>query len=578
MDPDSPSSYYSPIATPESPPLKPPRPSISGSTITRSHPKRHRKSLSTPTTPRKLPSHHILDMDLAPFRLTKDDVELIKQCNRQRFQQNGKVISEHEQQLRELKIARRKMLVNYTADRHLTCAAVVHTPARSWPPLRETARTEGYLSWASRMSLYLSQNFAPPYTSPWTEPPRYDKEIFLSNVERVAVELAPWQEWFNMVRGVYRWENPLKTTRWMAVYSVLWWHQYLITFTFVYIIARVLRSRQDWGEVETVKTAISKAREQQKSVHSLEELIERHASDDWVELLPNNFGARAQLETGDFADLLEIIRNFYEWRRPTQTVHTLVLLGACLLLSLCTDVAYCWRLITFIFGLWFFVSSPVASLYPRYRWVVSPLRWALWGIPTHAEIAYSEFHEDAINAIYDPARRKKAARRRAWRKKIADYEGPLTVIEGDDEAEDEGYITNSPDLEEDDEEDPEELISPTVAQDLQSLRGRLATTLVFCGFKCVYRDQPGKLFVSDFGLLFETEVSKKLLVEVPWSYVKRIQKQEIPISMNGKGGLVHALDIVLVGEEVVRFDSMNSRDKAFKRIIGFSGLQWQSGL
>ncbi|KAF3927658.1 hypothetical protein ABW21_db0201919 [Orbilia brochopaga] len=557
----------------EFPPTKPPplTPITPKSTVTKSHPRRHRrsvmstpttprKSMSTPTTPRKSPSHRILDMDILPFRLTKDDVELIKQCNRQRFQQNGKVISEHEQQLRELKIARRKMLVNYTADRHLTCAAVVYAPVRSWPPLRETARTEGYMSWASKMSLYLSQKFAPAYTSPWIGIPGYDKEIFLSNIERAAVELAPWNEWFNTIKSVYRWENPTKTIRWMA---------------FVYIIARVLRSRQSWDEAETVKTAMATAKQQQKKIHRLEELVERHASNDWVEVLPNNFGARAQLEIGDFADLLEIFRNFNEWRRPAQTVHSLILLGACLLLSLCTDVAYCWRLITFMFGLWFFVSSPVASLYPRYRWVVSPIRWAFWGIPTQAEIAYTEFHEDAVNAINDPAKRKKAARRRAWRKKIADYEGPMTMIEGDDDAEDEGYITNSPDIEEDEEDDPEELISPTVAQDLQSLQG---ATMIFCGFKCVYRDQPGKLFVSDFGLLFETEVSNKLLVEVPWTYLKRLQKQEIPISTNGRGETAHALDVILADEEVVRFGSMNSRDKAFKRIIGFSGLQWQNGL
>ncbi|EWC47358.1 hypothetical protein DRE_00326 [Drechslerella stenobrocha 248] len=568
--PDSPMPTTAPTT-----PLKLRKPSISKSITPKHSPKRIRAPLLT-VTARGMPPHHILDTDVSPFRLTRDDFELIKQCNRERFQQNGKVISEHEQKLRELKIARRKMLVNYTADRHLTCAAVVQAPVRAWPLWQDTVRKEGYLSWAGKMALYLSQGFAPAYTSPWMEVPKYESETTLSHLERVAVGVAPWWEWARVVRGVYRWEKPLRTVRWMVVYAVLWWYQFLVTFMYVYLIARVLRNRQDRNEAEKVKASIVGARRQLRSVQRLEGRIERRKSDDWVEVLPKDVGSKVQLGLGDLADLLEIIQNFYEWRRPAQTVNTLVLLGVCLLFSLCTDMAYCWRLITFIFGLWFFVSSPVASLWPRYRWVVSPLRWAFWGIPTHADIAYSEFREDAVNAIKDPTKKKKAARRRAWRKRMADYEGPLTALDGDgNEAEDEGYITNSPNMEEDEEDDPEELVSPNTAHRVQTSQVGLAKTMVFCGFRCVYQRQLGRLFVSDFGLLFETEATKKLMVEMPWRYIKAIRKRE-NISSTG-GEPVHALDVTLMGEEVVSFEGMNSRDKAFKRIIGFSGLQWQSG-
>ncbi|KAF3933024.1 hypothetical protein ABW20_dc0105895 [Dactylellina cionopaga] len=428
------------------------------------------------------------------------------------------------------------------------------------------------------MALYFSQRFTPVYTSPWETVPKYERATTLSHVERIAIGIAPFQEWVMMVRSVYRWEDTAKTARWMVTYLVLWKYQYLITFGYVYLIARVLRSRQKWNQVERVKAGISRARDQQQSVRRVTELIERHGSDGWVEALPDDFGAWTQLKLGDLADVLEIVRNFYEWRSPAQTVYTLVFFGICLLFGIFTDMTYCWRMGTFIFGLWFFISSPVASRWPRYRWLVSPFKWVFWGVPTHADIAYSEFRADAINAINDPAKRKTSARRRARRRKVADYEGPVMVIDDDDAAEDEGYVTNSPDMEEEDgDDDPEELISPHItSHDPESLKGNPFVGEIYCGFRCVHREHPGKLFISDYGLSFETEVRKKVIVEAAWRDLKRIRKKE-SVSM-GKIGKIHALELVLVGEEEITFDAMARRDKAFNRIIGFSGLQWQSFL
>lgn len=43
----------------------------------------------------------------------------------------------------------------------------------------------------------------------------------------------------------------------------------------------------------------------------------------------------------------------------------------------------------FIAGITFFVCWPVSSLYPQYRLLVSPIKWAFWDIPTHAEWSFS---------------------------------------------------------------------------------------------------------------------------------------------------------------------------------------------
>ncbi|KAK6498747.1 hypothetical protein TWF481_011321 [Arthrobotrys musiformis] len=540
--------------------------------LSKSHPKRIPKVLAANTL-----SNHILGLDLDPFRLTKSDVEFIQLVSKRRFDDDGQVISEREQRLRELKIARQKMLVNWVSDRHIRSASVVRGKVLKYPDLDETIEKEGFMKYFGDLALYFSQRFIPIYTSPWEEVPRYENTRTLSHVERIAIGIAPFQEWAMVIRNVYRWEDPVKTARWMAIYTVLWWSGCLITFSYAYLISRVLRNRQDWNHVKRVKGAIYRARDQQQSVRRITELIERHGSDGWVEALPDSFGSWAQLKLGDFADALEIIRNFYEWRDPEQTALTLVFFGVCLFIGVFTDLAYCWRIVTFVFGLWFFVSSPIASRYPRYRLVVSPFKWVFWGIPTHADVAYSEFRADAANAVSDPNMKKKSARRNAKRRRAADFETPVMVIDDDHEdgeEGDEGYTT-SPDLDDEDNYDPEELISPhDMERDPESLKGKHYIGMIYCGFRCIYRGHPGKLYLSDYGLVFETEVNKKVILEVKWRDIRKIEKQET-LSL-GKVGKVHALGVALVCGERIKFEAMLRRDMAFNRIIGFSGLQWQS--
>ncbi|KAK6339341.1 hypothetical protein TWF718_008761 [Orbilia javanica] len=542
------------------------------SSFSKSHPKRLPKVLTSNAL-----SSHVLGLDLDPFRLTRSDVEFIQLMSKRRFETDGQVVSEREQRLRELKVARQKMLVNWVSDRHIRSASVVRGKVLTYPDLDKTIEEEGFMKYFGDMALYFSQRFIPIYTSPWEEIPRYESAKTLSHVERIAIGIAPFQEWGMIIRSVYRWEDPIKTARWMAIYAVLWWSGYLITFTYAYLISRVLKNRQDWNEVKRVKGAIYRARDQQQNVRRMTELIERHGSDGWVEALPDNFGPWAQLKLGDFADALEVIRNFYEWRDPEQTVCTLIFFGVCLLIGVFTDMAYCWRIVTFVFGLWFFVSSPIASRYPRYRLVVSPFKWVFWGIPTHADIAYSEFRADAANAVSDPHMKKKSAKRNAKRRRAADFETPVMVIDDDHEdgdGDEEGYTT-PPDLDDDDNYDPEELISPhDMERDPESLKGKQYIGVIYCGFRCIYRGHPGKLYLSDYGLVFETDISKKVMLEIKWRNIQKIEKQE-SLSI-GKIGKVHALGVVMACGERFKFEAMLRRDTAFNRIIGFSGLQWQN--
>lgn len=43
----------------------------------------------------------------------------------------------------------------------------------------------------------------------------------------------------------------------------------------------------------------------------------------------------------------------------------------------------------------FFAWFPISSRYPKYRLVVSPVRWLFWNIPTHAEWSFQELSAEA---------------------------------------------------------------------------------------------------------------------------------------------------------------------------------------
>lgn len=84
--------------------------------------------------------------------------------------------------------------------------------------------------------------------------------------------------------------------------------------------------------------------------------------------------------------------SFHDWIYPRKTVATLIFLAACLLIGVLTDMAFCMKVGTFIAGGAFFLCWPIASRYPKYRYLVSPFKWVLWDIPTDGRFSQC-FHE-----------------------------------------------------------------------------------------------------------------------------------------------------------------------------------------
>ncbi|KAF3935293.1 hypothetical protein ABW19_dt0205535 [Dactylella cylindrospora] len=154
-------------------------------------------------------------------------------------------------------------------------------------------------------------------------------------------------------------------------------------------------------------------------------------------------------------------------------------------------------------------------------------------------------------------------------------------------------------------DDPEELI---LSHLLPVSSGMLATsiaadTTIYRTYKCLHRDIPGRVHISNAGLHFETEVNSHITLEVKWDDTRGLHKFSSSLSEGnqkgkgvvslgessvgvaavgtGDGGAITVYKLVvelLCGEEVqLTFDGGERRDKVFNKIIGYSAVRWQSG-
>ena len=147
------------------------------------------------------------------------------------------------------------------------------------------------------------------------------------------------------------------------------------------------------------------------------ELIDRHGRENWLDPFIDQLGPYIQLQLGDLADFIEILaksvcnsaldvriqghlmltlfHSFYAWKSPLKTVSTLVFFTACLAVSIFGDTKFNLRIVYFVAGGAFFFCWPIASRYPQYRFLVSPLRWVFWDVPTHGKPKVFSFLQEA---------------------------------------------------------------------------------------------------------------------------------------------------------------------------------------
>ncbi len=78
--------------------------------------------------------------------------------------------------------------------------------------------------------LWYTQDFTVQYIDD-ADKVQFDEKTLARHIERIIIASGPWQAWLTDVRQIYRWENPRRTARWLALFVFLWLINRVITFS-----------------------------------------------------------------------------------------------------------------------------------------------------------------------------------------------------------------------------------------------------------------------------------------------------------------------------------------------------------
>ncbi|EXJ60441.1 hypothetical protein A1O7_04593 [Cladophialophora yegresii CBS 114405] len=365
------------------------------------HPRRIMRSKATHVASEKLGRQHpLLTLDQDQDLLEAHDAfSQAVSSNASDTSDIENVISELDEahgRVQKVEEQRESLQTAWILSRHVSRVKVVRPvsrPVKSQFKKGDRFEWERYLGY---MALYYTRNFTSGYIDDFSSPP-LDLEDLARIIERIAITSAPWQSFLVKVRHVYMWKDPRRTAKWLALYLVLWYTQYIVAYFYFYVIYSTLRNRFRETSIRTVRESVGRAIDRKARVQAWGELIQRHGQHDWLEQFLNEIGPIIQLQLGDLADLLEILVNFHRWERASLTLATLFFFSCCLLISLCADMEFCMKLVWFIAGGAFFLTYPLATNFPKYRLLLSHWRWVFWNIPTHAELAVLTLQEKAAS-------------------------------------------------------------------------------------------------------------------------------------------------------------------------------------
>jgi len=244
-------------------------------------------------------------------------------------------------------------------------------------------------------------------------------------------------------------------------------------------------------------------------------------------------------------------------------------------------MAFCMKIVWFIVGGSFFLCWPIASLYPKYRYLVSPFKWILWDIPTHGESIIRYLFSILMNNAtaewsFQYLRHQAQIAREQMIKKnveqghfhqianpaVDEYTGRIAIVpkiqvEGDQSAkefsddEDEGWHSAC------------STTSVLEASDIRSFRARS-------------HGVPGRLVVFTKGIRYVRSLPKKELWRIDYLELAELRKTEGPGVSKLASLSPDQLEIKCIAGNKFCLEGMRERDEAFNTIIAFSGLQWQS--
>ncbi|MCJ1246765.1 hypothetical protein MMC30_003974 [Trapelia coarctata] len=414
-----------------------------------------------------------------------------------------------------------------------------------------------HFKWAEYLGHLLlchTQPFSAQYIDAFDTLP-FDIDTLRAHTERLVIASAPWQKWLMDVRKIYRWEDPKRTFLWLCVYITCWYYQFFLGFVYGYIIYLVLANRYFPSGVQALRESERRTEREGTAFH-LGELMHKHGPEGWIEPLVGEVGPFVQVQVGDVADMLEVFANFYAWKTPHKTTQTLLFFTTCLLISLITDIAYAMKIFWFVAGGAFFLCWPISSRYPKYRHLVSPLKWVLWDIPTDAEAAFMYLQEKAREGMGERER---------------EYTGDCG---------DASVAGRGDGCREDSDEGEEKWHTPPSTPPSPSEKILLA-------FRAHYQSHTGRLLITTTGIRFvttsplhKTHHQQNELFGLPYLLILEMRKLDNRISRLAKvsGALPKRAkesgeDLLFLkkdgGEVLVQ--GVAGRDEAFNAVVGFSG-------
>jgi hypothetical protein len=267
-------------------------------------------------------------------------------------------------------------------------------------------------------------------------------------------------------------------------------------------------------------------------------------------------------------------------------MNSLCFFAACLSLALFADMAFCMKVFSFIGGGGFFISWPIASLYPKYRKLVSPFKWIFWDIPTDGMLpGISRMNKSAIDTDYYPAewsfqylrRQAQEAREELIKRKVEKgYSLETNLPDSHSNAAEEtlrgkfrtGFV-QEPETEltgvDSGNDDSQSVVSRTSILDSQDV----------ISFRAQWNRHIGRLIVHSSGIRFVRSLPKKELWNRSFLDLVEMRKlQGLSLSKLVMKALGQ-LEFTCTDGVILRMEAMKDRDEAFNTIIGFSGLQWQ---
>ncbi|KAK5116338.1 hypothetical protein LTR85_009310 [Meristemomyces frigidus] len=320
-------------------------------------------------------------------------------------------LEEAKDRVRNMEGEREEQQVAWHMSRYVKRARVVRyhiaLPPRSNYEVRDSNgkyKHFRWVKWVGHLVLYGLQDASLHYIDPTNDMP-YDREVLIRNIERLLVGSESFQFWWMRVRRIYSWSDPWLTFKWLLLFIVLLKTTYVMSFYWCYLFYSCVTNFYGKHSRTWMRESHTRANRTNERAVMLSELIVRHGSDAWVEPFLDEFGPWLQLQLGDLADFLEISASYYDWKSVSSTTATCVTYLALFLVSAVPDLQFSIRIFWMSCGLFFFLSRPIASNYPRFRHVVDPVKWIYWNVPTNSEAAFDYLRKQALSALqpqYDP--------------------------------------------------------------------------------------------------------------------------------------------------------------------------------